>query len=152
MTLGLSKIIASCGLLLSLWLIGTPALATQGVQRDYMLNCQGCHLDNGVGFPERGVPRLTGYMGKFLHVPGGRAFLVQVPGSAQSSLSNERLAGLLNWMLTSFSPSEVPGNFKLYSAAEVGALRLHPLAAVTSRRTALVQQIENNKPLNSALE
>jgi hypothetical protein len=152
MTPGLSNTVALCSLLLSLWLAGTAACATQGVQRDYMLNCQGCHLDNGVGFPQRGVPRLTGYMGKFLHVPGGRAFLVQVPGSAQSSLSNERLAGLLNWMLASFSPSEVPGNFKPYSAAEVGALRLHPLVAVTAKRTALVQQIENNMPRNSALE
>lgn len=122
------------------------AQATDGVQRDYMLNCQGCHLDDGTGFPERGVPRLTGYMGHFLKVPGGREFLVQVPGSAQSSLDDERLADLLNWMLARFSARERPANYSPYSASEVHRLRSSPLVAVTEKRSALVRQIEQIVP------
>lgn len=124
----------------------SPAQATEGVQRDYMLNCQGCHLDDGMGFPERGVPRLTGYMGNFLKVPGGREFLVQVPGSASSSLSDEHLADLLNWMLARFSAQERPANYSPYNAAEVHRLRSSPLVAVTEKRSSLVRQIQQIVP------
>ena len=57
----------------------TPAL-------DYMLHCRGCHLADGTGSPGA-VPSLTGLFGKFLWVPGGREYLVRVPGSAKSPLS-----------------------------------------------------------------
>ena len=79
------------------------AKATEPVHFDYMMNCQGCHLPQGEGFPLRDVPRVKGQLGKFLHVDGGREFLVQVPGSAQSDLNNERLAAVINWMLTTFT-------------------------------------------------
>jgi hypothetical protein len=118
------------------------AAPVEQVRADYMLACQGCHLDDGRGFPARGVPKLSGYLGNFLKVPGGRAFLVQVPGSAQSDLSDARLAALLNWMVRSFSPQQVPADFVEYEAAEVGRLRTHPLAAVAATRAELVRRIE----------
>jgi len=116
--------------------------ATDKVVADYMLNCQGCHLDDGRGFPLRGVPKLTNYVGNFLKVPGGREYLVQVPGSAQSDLNNEQLAALLNWMLTTFSPDQLPSDFVRYNADEVAQLRPHPLVDVASRRAELVRQID----------
>jgi hypothetical protein len=51
---------------------------------DYMLQCQGCHLADGSGAPGA-VPDLRGSLGRFLGVPGGREYLVRVPGAAQSS-------------------------------------------------------------------
>lgn len=117
--------------------------ATEPEKVDYMLGCQGCHLDNGQGFPEHGVPSLAGYVGNFLRVPGGREFLVQVPGTAQSGLSDARLAAMLNWMLLAFSPNETPADFAPYSAAEVGRLRAHPLVTVKATRTELVQRIDD---------
>ena len=125
--------------------------ATEKVVTDYMLNCMGCHLDDGRGYTLRGVPVLTGYMGNFLTVPGGRAFLVQVPGSAQSDLSDAELATLLNWMLHAFSPGQLPADFVAYSASEVGQLRHHPLVDVAGTRAALVRLIEQKKSaMNSA--
>jgi len=120
----------------------SAANATEKVVTDYMLNCMGCHLDDGRGYALRGVPTLTGYMGNFLAVPGGREFLVQVPGSAQSDLTDAELATLLNWMLHAFSPDQIPTGFVPYSASEVAKLRHHPLVDVAGARAALVHQIE----------
>ena len=64
------------------WMLGLLSVTANGTdpaQADYMLNCQGCHLPDGQGFPARNVPPLNNHLGKFLHVDGGREFLVQVP-------------------------------------------------------------------------
>jgi hypothetical protein len=53
----------------------------------YMLQCRGCHRPDGAGTPGV-VPPLAGFVGRFLGVPGGREFLVRVPGSAQSPLTD----------------------------------------------------------------
>ncbi len=136
--------LASAGvaaLLIGCFAVPCSTKATETAQTDYMLSCQGCHLGDGQGFPDHGVPMLTGYVGNFLKVAGGREFLVQVPGSAQSNLSDARLAALLNWMLRSFSPNEVPADFAPYTAAEVGRLRARPLVAVRATRADLVRRI-----------
>jgi hypothetical protein len=134
-------IVVICALLTGLS-TASHADTVEPVRADYMLACQGCHLDDGRGFPARGVPKLSGYVGNFLKVPGGREFLVQVPGSAQSDLSDARLAALLNWILRSFSAKQLPSDFVEYSAAEVGRLRSRPLVAVSSTRAGLVRQID----------
>ena len=123
-------------------LVSGTAGATDTVEVDYMLNCQGCHLPDGSGFPERNVPSLTNHMGKFLWVDGGRAFLVQVPGAATSDLSNKRLADVLNWMLEKFSADQMPTAFVPYGEDEVAGLRAAPLVNVSDVRTALIEKIE----------
>jgi mono/diheme cytochrome c family protein len=118
-----------------------PVWSTEPAQADYMLNCQGCHLPDGQGFPARQVPDLRQQMGRFLSVPGGREYLVQVPGSAQTALADADLARVLNWMLQHFSAAEIPANFQPYSAAEVGQLRQHPLSNPSVVRTQLLVQL-----------
>ncbi|MEM9623819.1 MAG: hypothetical protein AAF993_19410 [Pseudomonadota bacterium] len=118
------------------------AAATDPVQFDYMMNCQGCHLPDGAGFPARNVPAVAGNLGNFLTVEGGREFLVQVPGSAQSDLDDARLAAVLNWMLKTFSAAQLPSDWQPYDAAEVRQLRQFPLIEVTPLRHRLMQQIE----------
>lgn len=128
--------LASCGV--------TEAEASApaySVEVDYMLQCQGCHLPGGEGFPANDVPRLAGEMGKFLNVEGGRAYLVQVPGAASSDLSNERLAGVLNWMVMRFSPGQVPTDFKPYTASEVAHFRAQPLVETRAARAALITKV-----------
>lgn len=120
----------------------TKVHATPPAQFDYMLNCQGCHLADGSGFPTRNVPDLRSHLGKFLSVDGGREFIVQVPGSAQSDLNDRDLSRVLNWMLEAFSPKELPINFKPYSENEVARLRRQPLIHVTQRRQELIKKIE----------
>ncbi len=118
------------------------AHATEPVRVDYMLNCQGCHLPDGMGFPQRDVPTIKNHLGKFLHVEGGRAFLIRVPGAAQSDLTDMRLTNVINWMLTTFSPDELPENFSPYTSEEVSALRAAPLINVKATRAELIEKIK----------
>ena len=123
-------------------MIGSSSLwATEQRQFDYMLNCQGCHLPDGSGNPQRQVPAFSGQLGKFLGVPGGRAYLVQVPGSALSGLSDEALAGVLNWMLETFSTAELPFGFKPYTGAELHEWRQVSLPDIEGVRNELLQRI-----------
>jgi len=141
--LGPLAVVRVVAVLLCGWLAqGEARAATSSVQAAYMLGCQGCHLEDGRGFPQRGVPGLNGFVGNFLKVPGGREYLVQVPGAAQSELSNERLAAVLNWMLRTFSPAELPPDFTPYTAPEVGRLRRSPLVEVAAVRGELLSRLE----------
>lgn len=128
----------------SLLIAATPIAATAPEQFDYMMNCQGCHLPDGAGFPAHNVPAVAGNLGNFLHVEGGREFLVQVPGSAQSDLDDERLAAVLNWILTTFSAEQLPADWQRYSASEVRALRQTPLLEVAPVRAQLMALIDAN--------
>lgn len=123
--------------------------ATSKVELNYMLNCQGCHLPDGSGFAARGVPSLKGHMAKFLQVPGGREFLVQVPGSAMSDLNDIELAVLLNWMLVKFNPADIPAGFQSYSAPELTELRKQPLLEVTHKRQQLLEKIQLQEANNN---
>ncbi|NWE04811.1 MULTISPECIES: hypothetical protein [Pseudomonas] len=115
--------------------------ATEQRQFDYMVNCQGCHLPDGSGSPDRQVPSFTGHLGKFLSVSGGREYLVQVPGSALSGLSDERLAGVLNWMLGAFSAEQLPADFKPYTGAEIRLWREHSPVNIDQVRNELLERI-----------
>lgn len=135
------RVLATPVLALSL-VMGSPvAAATESRQFDYMLNCQGCHLPDGSGNPARQVPAFPGQLGKFLTVPGGREYLVQVPGSALSGLSDQALADVLNWMLETFSAAELPAGFKPYTGAELHAWRQSPPADVEHLRRELLERI-----------
>lgn len=93
---------------------------------NWLLNCQGCHRADASGLPG-GAPNMAGEVSRFLNVKGGREYLVRVPGVANAPLSDGDLAALLNWMLRTFDPQHLPANFHPYAAAEVAALRRHPL-------------------------
>jgi hypothetical protein len=118
--------------------VGGPASAGGNPPRvDYMLHCMGCHRDDGGGLAGE-VPQLKGFVGRFLYVEGGREYLVQVPGVAQAALDDAALAGVLNWMLETFSPAELPADFVPYSGEEVSRYRRDKLIDVSGRRKVLV--------------
>ncbi len=109
---------------------------------DYILNCRGCHAPDGSGLPDGGgAPSFRGQVGKFLWVPGGREYLIRVPGTAQSELSDARIAAVLTWIVREFSPGEVPTDFAPFSAEEVGRYRRPPLAEVEGVRRGLLRGI-----------
>jgi len=107
---------------------------------DYMLHCQGCHQADGRGAPGR-VPSFLDYLGQFASLPSGREYLIRVPGTSQSELSNERVAAVLNWMLQEFSPDHAQ-DCTAFTASEVARWRRPPLTDVESVRRRLVQEIE----------
>jgi len=127
-------------LALGLALAGFALDARAGAEIDYMLQCQGCHLADGGGSPGA-VPPLAGLVGKFLWVPRGREYLVRVPGSSQSPLSDAELAAVLNWMIRRFGPEEAAHDFTAFSADEVAGYRDPPLTDVETLRAELLRQI-----------
>lgn len=98
----------------------------QQARTDYQLKCQGCHRPDASG-DNHSNPPMRGVVGRFLSVPGGRAFIGRVPGVATVDLPDDRLANLVNWTLYRFDAAHVPANFKPYTAAEIGRLRRNPL-------------------------
>jgi hypothetical protein len=108
---------------------------------DYMLQCQGCHLADGSGAPGV-VPDLRGSLGRFLRVPGGREYLVRVPGAAQSPLSDERLAALLDWMIREFGPADAAADVGPYRPEEVARWRADPYLEVEGVRRELMRRIQ----------
>ena len=110
-------------------------------QTNYLLHCAGCHGADGAGRPEVGIPRMSGQVGHFAHLAEGRAFLVQVPGTSQSSLSDGDVAALLNWLLPAISRDEMPADFPPYTAGEVHRLRADPLADAPGRRREVVDRL-----------
>lgn len=110
-------------------------------QTDYMLKCMGCHGPDGEAVTGK-VPPLKDNVAKFLNVEGGRAFLVQVPGTRQSPLKDKAVADLLNWLVVHFDEAHVPADFTPYTEAEVKALRRHRIGNVVTTRAALMQAVE----------
>lgn len=136
----------SCALLAACLATAAAFLAAAGARAErpevnYMLHCQGCHLADGTGKPGA-VPALAGHVARFLGVPGGREFLVRVPGSALSPLRDAELAEVLNWIVRRFGPEASLEGFTPYDAEEVAAVRRPPLTDVEGVRRALVEALE----------
>ncbi len=108
---------------------------------NYMLECQGCHLADGMGFAGK-VPALKNFVGRFLTVTGGREFLVRVPGSAQSVLDDRELAEVLNWIIRRFGPDYVSRDFVAFTREEVARYRGRPLTDVESVRSDLIRHMK----------
>jgi mono/diheme cytochrome c family protein len=121
--------IARIALAASIASFAAVAHAAPSPDEDFLLHCSGCHHADGAGVPGV-VPPLTG-LAPFLATPEGRAYLVRVPGVAQASLDDARLAALLDWVLRELSGvAPRPG----FDASEVHALRAEPLRDARAAR------------------
>ena len=105
---------------------------------NYQLRCMGCHLADGSGQPGR-VPSIRRSLVLFSASAQGRDYVVRVPGVAQSPLSDQDTAVLLNWMARNLSDLTVPPDFVDYTQAEIHRLRLHPLVQVSAIRARLLK-------------
>jgi hypothetical protein len=123
-------------LVLALALLATAAPA-YGPETNYAIHCQGCHLADGSATEDK-VPALAGSVARFLRVPGGRAYLVRVPGVANAALGDAELAALLEWTLARFDAASIPAGHAPYTAEEVGRWRRDPLVDVSAERTRLL--------------
>ncbi len=139
---------AGLAALASVALACAAAAAPAGVEnaqrawQNWTLNCQGCHRVDGSG-SDATAPAIAGTVAKFLLVPGGREYLIRVPGVATSPLSDADLAEVVNWMLRRFDNEHMPASFQPYTAAEIAPLRARPLRLEASQmRSALLSQAE----------
>jgi cytochrome c553 len=114
----------------------------QRAWQNWTLNCQGCHRFDGSG-SDATAPGIAGTVAKFLLVPGGREYLIRVPGVATSPLSDADLAEVMNWMLWRFDKEHLPVGFKPYTAAEIAPLRARPLRLEASQmRSSLLRDAQ----------
>lgn len=111
----------------------------QSARALYVLHCAGCHGQDGSGSPSARVPDMR-QVGRFLRVPGGREFLIQVPGVMGSGLDDAQVAQVSNWFLSTLAADSVPANHRPYEAAEIARLRREALVDVGAVRAGLAQR------------
>ena len=112
--------------------MANPPDAPPPVREDYVLHCSACHGPTGTGV-DGVVPGLDA-VGDILSRPGGRDYLMRVPGAAQAPLDDARLARLLGWIVEHFGGVAAEPAF---TAAEVGLARRAPLRDPATARRAL---------------
>ncbi len=113
----------------------------QAARADYVLQCAGCHRVDGRGSTPHGIPDFRNSVGAFTHLPAGREYLIRVPGAAYSQLSNAELANVLNWLLHTFSPAQLPAGFSPYTESEVAAARPRRYDDVVPVRHGLAREL-----------
>ena len=80
-----------------------------------------------------------------LETRAGREYLVRVPGSATSALTDRQLAEVLNWIIIEFAGDSADPDFAPYNADEVRALRKTPLNEVEYYRVQVLTEIATNR-------
>lgn len=111
--------------------------AVSHVRSHYVLHCAGCHGLDGAGSHIGKVPDMR-QLGQFLRIPGGREFIIQVPGVMGSGLNDEQVAQVTNWVLMNLASGTAPEGHAPYTAAEVQRARQNPLLDVAATRAQLV--------------
>ena len=74
------------------------------------------------------VPTLHDVIGRMVAEPGGRDYVIRVPGVSQAPINDEKLTAVINWMLTEFSSETLPENFQPFTVTEVTRARSQLLA------------------------
>ena len=115
--------------------------ATRTARGHYVLHCAGCHGLNGAGSRAAQVPDMR-RLGDFLRVPGGRSFVLQVPGVMGSGLGDAEVAAVTNWVLGTLAGASLPPGTPPFTAAEVAQARRQPLVDVAATRRGIVQQAQ----------
>lgn len=130
---------------LAMGLIPVANADDQRASVNYMIHCQGCHLPEAVGFAGH-VPRMKDFVGYFLHSNEGREFVIQVPGVAASSLPDDELTEMMNWLLLTYSADQLPQPFVPFSTEEVAALRPDLEANPEKTRMRILGKIAQDLP------
>ncbi len=131
--------IAAAALAVPMFAALAPARAGESAQQLYTLNCWGCHRPEGEGIPGTATP-LRG-AADFLRVPGGRAYLIQVPGVSQSPLNDADTAAVMNWIMTTFNKDRLPRDFTPYTPDEIHRYRSERLLDLAGTRKALLAKM-----------
>ena len=100
----------------------------------------GCHGATAAGVPGK-IPPLAGTLARFMRSPAGRDYVLRVPGAANSPLSDEQLAAVLNWIARTYDGAEVSTDTPPFTTAEVARVRHSPLASVLATRGAVVKSL-----------
>jgi hypothetical protein len=80
-------------------------------------------------------------LGRFLMRPGGRLFLIQVPGVMGSGLNDVDVARVTNWVFDNLVTDVNPQTFLPYTPEEVSQARANPLKDVIQTRHRILTQL-----------
>jgi mono/diheme cytochrome c family protein len=117
-----------------------PSVAVVSSPRNsYVLSCSGCHGTDGSGAVLGNVPDLRS-LGAFLRLPGGREYVLKVPGLMGSGLDDAQAAAVTNWVLANLARESVPAGAPPYDAGEVARARRAPLKDVAAERARLIDE------------
>jgi hypothetical protein len=100
----------------------------------------GCHGTEAQGVPGK-VPPLANALQRFMRTAEGRDYVLRVPGAANSALSDEQLAAVLNWLALTYDSSATAKAPAPFTTSEVAALRHKPLLSVLATRNAVVHNL-----------
>jgi hypothetical protein len=118
-----------------------PVLQAQANPRtDYLLHCMGCHQAEGAG-TAMGVPALRDRVGYYLELPGGRDYLLHVPGARNAPLQDDALASVMNWVIEQFGGSSLPAHWERFTAREVALARAGEPVDIDAWRAQLWAQL-----------
>ena len=126
-------------LLLIAGLFASSGQAVADPHTDYLLYCRGCHLHTGDAVPSASIPSLHD-LAPLLETREGRDYLIRVPGVAQSGMNDERLAAVLNWVLTNFNSDSLPNGFEPFTTEEVSQARPKVLADPLKARAEILNE------------
>jgi mono/diheme cytochrome c family protein len=110
-----------------------------------MLHCMGCHGPQAQGVPGK-IPPLANALSRFMRTPEGRNYVLRVPGAANSALSDDQLAAVLNWLAVTFDATAAANNLTPFTSEEVSRLRHTPLSSVLAARSAVVRALAASGP------
>jgi mono/diheme cytochrome c family protein len=109
---------------------------------NYALRCTGCHTAEGIS-PEAGrIPPLKGVVGHLVRTEPARLYFVNVPGIVNAALSDEEMAALLNWVVTTYGETSIPAEWKRFDAAEIRSLRAKAPADIIVYRKEVAEQLK----------
>ena len=133
------KPLLAAALLLAGTAIGQGAERTPAT--NYVLKCIGCHLQDGSGLPAAGIPDFVDQVGVFARLPEGRAYLLHVPGVIGSSLSDDEIAALLNYVMEIYAGDSLPAAFEPFTAIDVASLRAAEIGNVVKYRRVVAAKL-----------
>ena len=129
---------AALGLLVAACGHPAPSGELRLAEQNYFIHCMGCHGENGAGLAGQ-VPDLRKDLARLAVLPGGRAYILRVPGVTQTSLEPERTAEVLNYTLRQFGGADVVRRIAPFTAAEVARARTVPLLEISATRAGVME-------------
>jgi mono/diheme cytochrome c family protein len=123
----------------ALAVLASGGAAAASPEQDYMLYCMGCHGAEARGVPGK-IPPLADTLGRFMSTPEGRAYVLRVPGAANSVLTDLQLAAVLNWLAERY-PVAGAERGAPFTEAEVARTRHAPLADVQALRREVLRKL-----------
>jgi hypothetical protein len=118
--------------------IGSPRTAAPL----FIQYCSGCHGLNGEGTTAiSGIPGFRDFVGAFAVDEVGRTYVLHVPGVVNTSLDDESVAAVINFVMTTWGGKSLPADFHAFTKEEVAASRQRPVPDVVALRREVVGRL-----------